>query len=96
MDSLKLISDALISLNCQNNKHSSIIEIFIFIKIKVKLFFNSILNPNYKYVKHKSKSISISKLLEDKEKICKVFKFDNSKIKINKVAKNIFNIKRIE
>ena len=96
LDSLKLISDALISLNCQNNKHSSIIEIFIFIKLKVKLFFNSVLNPDYKYVKHKSKSISISKLLEDKEKICKVFKLNNSKIKINKVAKNIFNIKGIE
>ena len=38
----------------------------------------------------------MSKILEDKEKICKVFKFNNSKIKINKVAKNVFNIKRIE
>ena len=96
MDSLKLISDALISLNCENNKHSSIIEIFIFIKLKFKLFLNSVLNPDYKYVKHKSESIPMSKILEDKEKICKVFKFNNSKIKINKVAKNVFNIKRIE
>ena len=56
MDSLKLISDALISLNCENNKHSSIIEIFIFIKLKFKLFLNSVLNPDYKYVKHKSES----------------------------------------